>query len=267
MGTSDSLANHVEMPTTSTAVEAPVSASINLDDFLSEDPAIFCAIMKTIQPADALAIVVSNITDSQLSGYKYCYENNIPLPDIMFSLWKRLTDLTTCDIQNTSTNLTQGEDLLLDHVLADVSISSGVGQLDDSMLLAVVDALHEESVNQNIARDETTSSNEARNDVALNCSIVEDQSASSELIMQDNGASLTVANNVAAQKQLNSLLITNEHRAQDNASEDHLAPLIAAKNLMLRANGTATSLQQPVQFTTLQQMMYYKLDLMNQQHL
>ncbi len=169
--------------------------------------------MKTIQPADALAVVVSNITDSQLSGYKYCYANNIPLPDIMFSLWKRLTDLTACDIQNTSTSLSQGQELLLDHVLADVSMSSGVGQLDDSMLLAVVDALQEESVNTNIARDETTSSNEARSDVALNCSIVEDQSASRELIMQDSGVSLTVANNVGAENHVTSLLITNEHKS------------------------------------------------------
>ena len=53
--------------------------------------------------------------------------------------------------------------------------------------------------------------------------------------------SVTVANNVAAENQLTSLLITSEHRAQDNASGDQLAPLIAANNLMLRGDGTATS--------------------------
>ena len=110
MRTIDSLINHVEIPTTSTAfeVEAPVSTTNNLDDFLSEDPAIFNMITKTVQPAAAMAVVVSNVIDSQLSGYKYCNKNNIPLPDIMFSLWKRLTDLTTCDIENTSSSLTQG---------------------------------------------------------------------------------------------------------------------------------------------------------------
>ena len=43
------------------------------------------------------------------------------------------------------------------------------------------------------------------------------QSASSELIMRDDSMSVTVANNVAAENQLTSLLITSEHRAQDNA--------------------------------------------------
>ena len=47
---------------------------------------------------------------------------------------------------------------------------------------------------------------------------MEGQSASNELIMREDGVSLTVANNAAAKNQLTSLLVTNKHVAPDNAS-------------------------------------------------
>ena len=66
------------------------SVQFNLDNYLSADPTIMSVIKQAISPQNALNFILSQLTEQQMSSYIYCLDNNIPLPDSMFQLWKYL---------------------------------------------------------------------------------------------------------------------------------------------------------------------------------
>ena len=62
------------------------------EDYLSEDTAVVCKIKQAVPPQHALNLLLGILNEQQLSGYKYCFTNNIPIPNKTFKLWKCLVD-------------------------------------------------------------------------------------------------------------------------------------------------------------------------------
>ena len=63
-------------------------------NYVSEDSAVVENIERVL-PADvAQNLLLSILSESQLHGYSYCLDNNIPLLDIVFQTWKCLKELS-----------------------------------------------------------------------------------------------------------------------------------------------------------------------------
>ena len=69
------------------------SGVIDLNNFLSDDPAVFNRICNTIPPAQALAALEATLTDRQLQGYNFVYTEGGQLDNTTYQCWRKLHDL------------------------------------------------------------------------------------------------------------------------------------------------------------------------------
>ena len=94
----------------------PDANAVHLEDYLSEDTAVVSKIKQAVPPQHALNLLLGILNEQQLSGYKYCFTNNIPLPDKTFELWKCLVDQQQDLSVAPVTAFNGDEDFLMDDV-------------------------------------------------------------------------------------------------------------------------------------------------------